>query len=124
MAELAAIYELVMRAGSYASLRFSVDQADPANGALVAHVQERGTAVETKLLFFELEWATLDDDLRPRQLLAADGLDHSRHYLRTARRYRPHLLTEPEERLMTEKAVTGRSAWARLFGELLVGGQG
>jgi oligoendopeptidase F len=118
MAEFAAIHELVMRAGSYASLRFSVDQADPANGALVARVQERGTAVETKLLFFELEWATLDDDLAA-ELLAADGLDHSRHYLRTARRYRPHLLTEPEERLMTEKAVTGRSAWARLHGELL-----
>src|SRR4029077_3720230 len=40
MAEFAAIHELVMRAGSYASLRFSVDQADPANGALVARVEE------------------------------------------------------------------------------------
>src|SRR5262249_60085557 len=50
---------------------------------------------------------------------AADGLELSRHYLRTARRYRPHLLTEPEERLMAEKSVTGRSAWARLHGELL-----
>ncbi len=118
MAELAAIYELVMRAGSFASLRFAVDQSDPANGALLAHVQERGTAVETKLVFFELEWAALDD-VQAEQLLAADGLDTSRHYLRTARRYRPHLLSEPEERLMTEKAVTGRSAWARLFGELL-----
>jgi oligoendopeptidase F len=118
MDELAAIYELVMRAGSYASLRFAVDQADPANGALVAHVQERGTAVETKLLFFELEWAALDDE-RADELLAADGLDLSRHYLRTARRYRPHLLSEPEERLMTEKAVTGRNAWGRLHGELL-----
>jgi oligoendopeptidase F len=118
MEELATIYELVMRAGSYASLRFAVDQAEPANGALVAHVQERGTAVETKLLFFELEWATLDE-ARAEELLSADGLDLSRHYLRTARRYRPHLLSEPEERLMTEKAVTGRNAWGRLHGELL-----
>ena len=41
-----------------------------------------------------------------------------RHYLAPARRYRPHLLTEPEERILAEKAVTGRSAWARLFSEL------
>ncbi len=118
MDELATIYELVMRAGSYASLRFAVDQADPANGALIAHVQERGTAVETTLLFFELEWAALDDE-QAETLLSADGLDTSRHYLRTARRYRPHLLSEPEERIMTEKSVTGRSSWGRLFGELL-----
>ena len=57
MQELAEINELVGRAGSYASLRFSTDTADPARGALLAHVQERGTEIETKLLFFELEWA-------------------------------------------------------------------
>ena len=33
------------------------------------------------------------------------------------RRYRPHLLSEPEEKLLTEKSVTGRSAWGRLFSE-------
>ena len=44
------------------------------------------------------------DDERVDELLAADGLDTARHYLRTIRRYRPHLLTEPEEKLMSEKA--------------------
>src|SRR5205823_2548770 len=34
-----------------------------------------------------------------------------------ARRYRPHLLSEPEEALFSEKAVTGRNAWVRLFQE-------
>ena len=43
---LAAISELVGRAGSYASLRFAVDTADPAIGALLQHVQERATAIE------------------------------------------------------------------------------
>ena len=46
------------------------------------------------------------------------GLDLVRHHLRTVRRYRPHLLSEPEEKLMAEKAVTGRDAWSRLFSEL------
>ena len=33
------------------------DTADPARGALLQKVQEKGTAIETKLLFFGLEWA-------------------------------------------------------------------
>jgi oligoendopeptidase F len=34
------------------------------------------------------------------------------------RRYRPHLLSEPEERILAEKSVTGSGAWGRLFAEL------
>lgn len=117
MEELAGISELIGLAYSYASLQFSVDTADPKIGALMQKVQEKATAIETTLQFFELEWAALDDALAD-QLLEADGLDTSRHHLRTARRYRPHLLSEPEERILTEKSVTGRSAWSRLFSEL------
>jgi oligoendopeptidase F len=116
MRELAAIFELVGKAGSYASLQFSTNTADPARGALLQLVEERGTAIETKLLFFGLEWAALDD-AKAEELLAADGLDFARHYLRMERRYRPHLLTEPEEKVVAEKSVTGRSAWSRLFSE-------
>src|SRR5690606_34829140 len=47
------------------------------------------------------------------------ALARYRHFLETTRRYRPHLLTEPEEKILAEKAVTGRSAWARYFGEVL-----
>jgi oligoendopeptidase F len=115
--ELGEIAEIVGRVGSYAALRFSVDTADPANGALLQRVQERGTAIETTLLFFELEWAALNDE-RADELLTADGLDTARHHLRTIRRYRPHLLTEPEEKILAEKAVTGRDAWSRLFSEV------
>ena len=51
-------------------------------------------------------------------MLADDALAFCRHHLASARRYRPHLLTEPEERILADKATTGRSAWARLFSEL------
>ena len=34
------------------------------------------------------------------------------------RRYRPHVLTKPEELIVTEMSVTGSSAWSRLFDEL------
>ncbi len=77
MRELAAIQELVGRAGYFAALRFSTDTADPANGALLQRVQEQETAIQTTLLFFELEWAALGDE-RAEQLLAGDGLDFCR----------------------------------------------
>jgi oligoendopeptidase F len=117
MQQLAAIYELVGRAGTYAALRFSTDTADPANGALLQVAQERGTEIETTLLFFDLEWAALDDE-RARELLGGDGLDFCRHHLRNVRRYRDHLLSEPEEKILAEKALTGAGAWTRLFEEL------
>jgi oligoendopeptidase F len=117
MSELALINDLVGRAGTYAVLRFSTDTADPARGALLQKVQERGTAIETTLLFFELEWAALSDE-RAAELLAGDGLDFCRHHLANVRRYRPHLLSEPEEKILSEKALTGNSAWARLFEEI------
>src|ERR1039457_6491726 len=62
MDELGVIHDLVGRAGYYAALRFSTDTADPANGALLQRVQEQETAIETTLLFFELEWAALADE--------------------------------------------------------------
>ena len=55
--ELQEISELASRAGNYAMLRFSIDTADPALGALLQRVQEKSTQIETKLIFFELEWA-------------------------------------------------------------------
>jgi oligoendopeptidase F len=116
MEELATINELIGRAGSYVGLRFSTDTADPERGALLQSVQERATQLDTLLLFFELEWAALED-ARAEALLSADGLDFCRHHLRTVRRYRPHLLSEPEERILAEKAITARAAWTRLFDE-------
>jgi oligoendopeptidase F len=117
VAELGVIQELLARTGTYAALRFSVDTADPARGALLQAVQERHTEIETILLFFELQWAALPQE-RAEELLAGEGLDFCRHHLRNVRRYRDHLLSEPEERIVAEKALTGSSAWGRLFEEL------
>ena len=117
MTELGAVSELAGKAGSFAALAFSTDTADPARGALMQRVEERSTALQTELLFFELEWAALPDE-RAEELLAGEGLEFCRHHLRMERRYRPHLLSEPEEKILTEKRVSARSAWTRLFEEL------
>jgi oligoendopeptidase F len=109
--------QLIGRVGSYAGLRFSEDTQDPARGALMARVQERATTQATRLLFLELEWVEVPDD-RADRLLADPRLAFCAHHLRTQRRYRTHVLTEPEEKVLTETSVAGSSAWVRLFDEL------
>jgi oligoendopeptidase F len=116
MHELAAIHDLSGRAGSYAVLSFSLDTTDPERGALMQRAREMSAAIDIALVFFELEWNQVPDE-RAEKLLAAPELDFCSHHLRTLRRYRPHQLSEPEERILTETTVTGASAFQRLFTE-------
>ncbi|HUQ40131.1 MAG TPA: M3 family oligoendopeptidase [Acidimicrobiales bacterium] len=112
-----ALHETIGRAASFAQLQFAADTTSPEHGALMQKVQERYTAIGTKLIFFDLEWAALSDE-RVTELLAEPGLEFCRHHLENERRYREFLLSEPEEKILAEKAVTGRSAWSRLFSQL------
>jgi oligoendopeptidase F len=115
--DLEAIHEALGRAASYAFLDFSTDVADPARGALLQKVQESMTQTGAQLLFFSLEWLAVADDAAAKVLQSPD-LDNYRHYLEAARRYRPYVLSEGEEKVLTEKSVTARSAWDRLFEEV------
>jgi oligoendopeptidase F len=116
--ELEALLEPPGRAGAYAGLRFAADTATPANGALLQRVQERGSTIRNAVLFFQLEWVALGEP-RAAQLVASPSLARRRHLLESMRRYRPHVLSEPEERIVEELANTGERAWSRLFDEIL-----
>ena len=113
-----ALQEPLARAAAYAQLLFAADTSAPRHGALLQRVQERGTEIRNELLFFELEWVALDAE-RADALLADPALARRRHFLRSLRRYRPHVLSEPEERILSEMGNTGRHAFARLFDELM-----
>jgi oligoendopeptidase F len=113
---LARIADATGRAGTYASLRFSENTADPAAAASMQAVRERSTAIGTRLIFFDLEWAATPDD-HAEAVLVDPRLDSARHHLVTLRAARPHLLTEPEETVLSEKSVAGAGAWVRLFEE-------
>jgi len=108
----------VVRPLTYAHLLFATNMADPARGALVARLGEKAAALETQLLFFPLEWAAVPDDAADA-VLADGALDRWRHHLLSARKFRPYLLTEPEEKVVTEKTVSGVAAWSRLYEEQL-----
>jgi oligoendopeptidase F len=109
---------LFTRAIYFAHLEYSTDMNDAPRGALVARLTEKGAQIETQLIFFGLEIAAFEDD-HADGLLASDELVRWRHWLRTVRKFRPYILTEPEEKILTEKAVSGFSAWDRLYDELL-----
>jgi len=118
VAEHERIESAVVRPLTFAHLVFATNMADPARGALVARLGEKAAALETQLLFFALEWAAAPDGVA-EALLADEALARWRHHLRSLRKFRPYLLSEPEERIVTEKTVSGVSAWSRLYEEQL-----
>jgi oligoendopeptidase F len=110
------IDEQLTRPYYYAHLHFSTNMADPPRGALLARLGEKAATIETQLLFFGLEWAALDD-AQAEAILADPAIGRWRHWLAEQRKYRPYLLSEPEEKIFTEKSVSGVSAWSRLYEE-------
>jgi len=113
-----AVIETSQRVGSFAFLLWSTNTEDQAAGALLQRSTERSSRLGQKLVFVELEWANVED--RQADALIHDPkLEHYCHWLQVARQYRPHLLSEPEEKILAEKSVTGREAWSRFFDETL-----
>jgi oligoendopeptidase F len=116
--QLAAIYELIERAGASVYLDYTVNVSNPVAGAAMAKYQERSTAIGNRLVFFDLEWAAAED-ARADALMNDPATTFCRHWLRVKRLGRPYLLTEPEEKLLSEKSVTGVAAFTRLYDEQL-----
>ena len=114
--QLETIYETLGRVGSYAGLLYAADTAKPEYQDLEQRVEQRSTEIRNLLLFFELAWLKVDDDIAGK-LISDPKLKSYRHYLESLRRYRPHTLSEPEEQLLNERDNTGRNAFGRLFSE-------
>lgn len=100
------------RLGAYAYLWFSENTKDSKARSFKAHVEERLTALQNRLLFFELWWQSIDEKNAARLF---EGSGDMRYHLETIRRYTPHTLTEPEEKIINIKNVTGRSAVNTLY---------
>jgi oligoendopeptidase F len=115
--ELESIYEALSRVGSYSGLLYAADTARPEYQDLEQKVEQRSTEIKNLLLFFELEWLKVEDAVA-EQLIDDPALKPYSHYLSSLRRFRPHTLTEPEEKLLNEKDNTGRNAFGRLFSEI------
>jgi oligoendopeptidase F len=112
------IVDTAQKVGAYGYLYWSTETENPKAGALLQKVTEQGSQLNQKLVFMEIEWANVPEK-KAKALMDHPVLEHYKHWLEVARQYRPHLLSEPEEKLMSEKAVTGREAWGRFFDETL-----
>jgi oligoendopeptidase F len=116
LTELEALSELLDRPAVYASLAHAAKTDTPAHGALVARTREHRAEVNKNLIFFDLEWVRVADE-SAQPLIDHPKLRRFRHFLQQKRAWRPHFLTEPEEKILEEKSVTGRAAFVRLFDE-------
>ncbi|MEM6288501.1 MAG: M3 family oligoendopeptidase [Bacteroidota bacterium] len=117
-ADLEGVHDRAGRAYTYAYLAWSTATEDPARGALLQKVREAYTRIGQSLLFVDVEWAALDPEAAAA-LVEDPALAPYKHYLELKTEARDHVLTEPEEKILAEKAVTGWSAWNRFFDETL-----
>jgi oligoendopeptidase F len=109
---LEAISRLANRIGSFASLRFSADTQDQAILAFQSDVESRMALINNRTLFFSLWWKALDNNAAER-LMAGSG-DY-RYWMEEMRHFKPHTLSELEEKIINIKDVTGASAIGNLY---------
>ena len=95
-----------------AGLSFAANTQDQTAQTLLGRVQQFMAEMENRTLFFSLWWKDLDEANAAR-LMAASG-DY-RYYLEEMRHFKPHTLTEPEEKIINLKNVTGVSAMHTLY---------
>ena len=110
------IGELLDKVMSYAQLNFAADMSDGERGSFQQTMGERVTDISTETLFFTLEINRLDEGVLESQLKDPLAARYA-PWIRDVRAFRHHQLSDEAEKLLHEKAVTGRSAWVRLFEE-------
>ncbi len=100
------------RVGAFAGLAFSGDTQNQAAQAFMARSDQFLTGLQNRSLFFEIWWKDLDET-NAQRLLTASG-DY-RYWLEQMRQFKPHTLSEPEEKIINIKNVTGSNAFAILY---------
>jgi oligoendopeptidase F len=111
--EYEALSESMDRMASYSQLIWSTDTEDPRNGQLLQTVRERVTAASHYLIFFSIEVCNLSSD-KVEDLCINPYVASRRHWIETVIDYKPHVLSEEVEQVLTEKSLSSRMAWVRL----------
>lgn len=106
------INRVASKIGYYGMLWFSSNTQDQAAQNFQARVDQQMALIQNRLLFFELWWKNLDDEESGRLL---QGAGEYRYWLEEMRLFKPHTLTEPEEKIINLKNVTGVRALQTLY---------
>ena len=103
---------IVNRVYAYAGLLFAEDTQNQNAQSLMGRVQQFAAEMQNRTLFFSLWWKDLDGANADR-LMGTSG-DY-RYFLEEMRHFKPHTLSEPEEKVVNLKDVTGVSALGNLY---------
>lgn len=114
--EYQAVSEILSRIISHADLKFAADMAEAANGQYAQDMREAAAALTSKLLFVELELATLNE-ARYQEALKNPCFYHFEPWLRRLREGAKYQLEPRLEQMLVERGPSGRGAWTRLFDE-------
>ena len=104
--------KIVHRIYAFAGLSFAEDTQNQNAQSLMGRVQQFVAEMENRTLFFGLWWKDVDD-ANAERLMSASG-DY-RYYLEEMRHFKPHTLSEPEEKVVNLKDVTGSNALINLY---------
>ena len=107
-----ALEQLAYRLYGYASLSFAADTQDQAAQTLMGRVEQFFAEMSNRTLFFSLWWKALDDANAARLMQPAGDFTY---WLEEMRHLKPYTLSEPEEKVINLKNVTGASAMERLY---------
>jgi oligoendopeptidase F len=112
LGDYAEIVAELNRISGFAFLKFAEDTQDQQAQAMVAQIQQLGAELDNRTLFFRLWWKSLPEALALPLLEGAGGL---RYWLEALRLQSPYTLSEPEERVINLKDVTGARAIITLY---------
>jgi len=100
------------RLSAYAQLWFTEDTQSQAALSFLSRIDQLTTEAQNRVLFFQLWWKGLDA-AAAAPLMAASG-DY-RYWLESLRRFKPHTLSEAEEKIIRIKDVNGMNAMVTLY---------
>jgi len=110
--ELEDVNNLAHRLYAFASLWFAEDTQDQRAQTLLARVDQFVADLSNRILFFSLWWKDLEDG--PANRLMQDAGDYT-YWLEEMRHFKKHTLSEPEEKILNIKNVTGYNALTVLY---------
>ncbi len=97
---------------AFTGLSFASNTQDQIAQTYMARVQQFVAEMQNRTLFFSLWWKELDDQNAERLMSTAGDY---RYYLEEMRHFKPHTLSEAEEKIVNIKDVTGAGALITLY---------
>ena len=110
--DLEIVNKLGIKIGGFAELSFAGDTQSQKAQIASARFKQFSADMSNRTIFFTLWWKALDDK-NAKRLMDASG-DY-RYWLQQMRNFKDYTLSEPEEKIINIKDVTGSSALSMLY---------